>query len=146
MKHLISSFFVLMSVCMFSCSDNNSDEPKEPDIDQKESIVGHWQQVLYKGDIPLGIGFTFNSDGTGYGEAAQYDDEKDDGTVIYSEGEFTYSINGNIITLKNGDKISSDKFSLQKNSLIIYVHEEETGVVFNLTRTDKSFGETFGYK
>lgn len=81
---------LLLSLSLASCSSDDNDEPEAADA----SIVGHWLQVY---ELPtlgtIGVGYTFESNGTGYMEANTVsDDDLDtyDSTLQYHRYDFTY--------------------------------------------------------
>lgn len=120
---------LLLALALPSCSDDKDDnEPTTSD----SSIVGHWLQVY---DTPLGtigMGYTFEANGTGYMEANVTDDDQLEG-LKYWRYDFTYSCKNGSLTIKSSQLEVSGTMKYSVKSNILYLTstdedgEEDTG-------------------
>lgn len=120
---------LLLSLSLASCSSDNNDEPEVADA----SIVGHWLQVY---ELPtlgtIGVGYTFESNGTGYFEANVVSDEDldtYDGNLQYHRYDFTYKCEKGKLKLNSSSQSILNylecSYSVKNNTLYLTSTDED---------------------
>ena len=121
-KHLLIVAAALLCVlCLAACGGNKESgnsgavQPASAKASVDPALVGTWEEADVPEDQKLGDFWTFNEDGTGvYGLMdVEIDYTASGGTLHftcdYGEYDYTYSIDGNILTLTE-DGSSSNQY------------------------------------
>lgn len=114
---------LLLALSFASCSDDKDDnEPSTSD----SSIVGHWLQVYDTPMGTIGMGYTFEANGTGYMEANVTDDDQLEG-LKYWRYDFTYYCKNGSVTIKSNQLGVSEtmKYSVKSNTLYLTSIDED---------------------
>ena len=117
----INLLFITISVIalgVFNSCDKDDDE-------EINLLIGTWAMTEVIEDETISVKITFNADFSGVSKVEYNED-----SYIYNESEnFTYGINGDVLTIVSGSETDVLTFSITGNVLTISDEEEDVLVL-----------------